>query len=69
MIEFLEKFPIIKNYKISNVISNKYYLEISFYDNQITLNITPEGDCCSENWFEDFDNPEYIKRYLYSYYR
>ena len=60
MIEILQKYPSIKNYKISKVVCDRDFVEISFYDSQVTLYITPDGDCCSINWFECFDNHEIL---------
>jgi hypothetical protein len=50
----------IKKYKIHSVICDDSYFRVSFYDTRDTLNITPEGNCCSHNWFEDFDNPSML---------
>lgn len=58
--DFLQKNDIIKTWKISNVSCNIDCVEISFYDTQVTLLIEPEGDCCSHNWFEDFDNSDIL---------
>jgi hypothetical protein len=54
--DFLEKNDIIKTWKISSVSCNEEFIEISFYDTEVTLLLDPEGDCCSCNWFEDFDD-------------
>lgn len=58
---FLQKNPIIKNYKIYGVVCSEDCIEISFYDTEVTLNMIPEGDCCSRNWFEDFGELENLK--------
>lgn len=54
--DFLQKNDVIKTWKISNVSCHADCVEISFYNTQVTLNLTPDGDCCSHNWFEDFDD-------------
>ena len=61
MSDFLEKNSIIKTYTISEVFANNECIEICFYNTQDTLQLTPEGTCCSINTFEDFDGINILK--------
>jgi hypothetical protein len=51
----LEKFSVIKDLTISKIEAQKYIVEIEFETTNIKLTIIPDGDCCSHNWFENFD--------------
>lgn len=59
--EFIQKNPKIKEYKISRVICKINYVRILFEDTEDTMLLIAEGDCCSQNWFEEFDDVEILK--------